>query len=132
MPGKPQFGRVVTSDATAACKQRDAIASNLAALRANRAEHADANSFTSPSLITVKEAALLLRVSESWVRRHLVELPVIHCGRLLRIDANELNRKIESGKSLKSERVNMTPRRYQRGSVFLDRNVWKGMFRLDT
>jgi len=26
----------------------------------------------------------------------------------------------------------MTPRRYQRGSVFLNKDVWKGMFRLDT
>jgi integrase len=107
-------------------------ASKLAALRINPEEHAEAQSLTRPTLITVSETALLLRVSESWVRRHLVELPVIRCGRLLRIDAEELNRKIEFGKSLKSERVNMTPRRYQRGSVFLDRNVWKGMFRLDT
>src|ERR1039458_9139740 len=96
MRGRPQFGGVYAGGATAR------------------------NPFPSPSLITVNETALLLRVSESWVRRHLGELPVIRCGRLLRIDANELNRKIESGKSLKSERVNMTPRRYQRGSV-----IWK-------
>src|SRR5579862_3720434 len=74
----------------------------------------------SPALITVREAALLLHVSESWVRRHLAELPAVRCGRLLRIDWPELKHKIENGKSLKSERVKMTPRRYQRGSV-----VWK-------
>jgi integrase len=38
----------------------------------------------------------------------------------LRIDSAELKDKIESGKSLKSEKVNMTPQRYQRGSV-----IWK-------
>lgn len=68
----------------------------------------------------MREAAFLLHVSESWVRRHLSELPTTRCGRLLRIDPDALRSKIDDGKSLKSERVNMTPRRYQRGSV-----IWK-------
>jgi excisionase family DNA binding protein len=133
MSEKTQYvvGRASTATARKRC---DAVteASKLAALGINPGELAETDSLARPSLITVSETALLLRVSESWVRRHLGELPVIRCGRLLRIDADELKRKIEYGKSLKSERVNMTPRRYQRGSVFLDRNVWKGMFRLDT
>ncbi len=68
----------------------------------------------------MREAAILLGVSESWVRRHLSELPATRWGRLLRIDSNQLQRKIENGKPLKSERVDMTPRRYQLGSV-----IWK-------
>jgi integrase len=83
-------------------------------------------------LLTVAQTAARLQVSVSWVRRHLSDLPVFRCGRLLRFDFDEINLRLNAGKSLKSERVNMTPRRYQRGSVFLDRNVWKGMFRLDT
>src|ERR1035441_3099782 len=81
-------------------------------------------------ILTVAQTAAHLQVSDSWVRRHLNDLPAIRCGRLWRFDSDGL--KMAAGKSLKSERVNMTPRRYQRGSVFLDRNVWKGMFRLDT
>jgi integrase len=86
-------------------------------------------------LWTVAQTADYLHVSVSWVRRHLVELPVIRCGCLLRFDPDEIGLKLKAGKSLKSERVNMTPRRYQRGSI-----VWKntnsgkvcyGMYRVD-
>jgi len=86
-------------------------------------------------LWTVAQTADYLRVSASWVRRHLSDLPVIRCGRLLRFDPDAIGLKLDNGKSLKSERVNMTPRRYQRGSI-----VWKntnsgkvccGMYRVD-
>ena len=79
----------------------------------------------------VTQVAAHLQVSASWVRRHLSDLPVIRYGQLLRFDSDGL--KLAAGKSLTSERITtVMPRRYQRGSVFLDRNVWKGMFRLDT
>lgn len=80
--------------------------------------------------VDLAQTAEHLQVSASWIRRHLSDLPAIRRGRLLRFDSDGL--KLHAGKSLKSERVNMTPRRYQRGSVFLDRDVWKGMFRVDT
>jgi hypothetical protein len=35
-----------------------------------------------PALLTVKEASLLLGVSESWVRRHVTELPTVRVGLL--------------------------------------------------
>jgi integrase len=85
------------------------------------------------SLMTVAETASFLQVSQSWVRRHISELPVGRYGRLIRIDRDRLQRTIESGKSLRPERAIM-PRRYQRGSVFFDNlsKQWKGRFRLDT
>jgi hypothetical protein len=73
----------------------------------------------------ILQTADFLHVSVSWVRRHLVELPVIRCGRLLRFDPVAIGLKLADGKSLKSERVNMTPRRYQRGSIVW-RNTKKG------
>jgi integrase len=83
--------------------------------------------------MTVAETATFLHVSQSWVRRHISELPAGRYGRLIRIDGDRLKRTIESGKSLRPERAIM-PRRYQRGSVFFDnkRKQWIGRFRLDT
>jgi hypothetical protein len=84
-------------------------------------------------LLTVAQIAAHLQVSDSWVRRHLNDLPTIRCGRLLRFDSDGL--RLADGKSLKPERVNMTPRRYQCGSL-----VWKdtrkgkvayGIYRVD-
>jgi integrase len=84
------------------------------------------------SLMTVAEAASFLHVSQSWVRRHISELPAGRYGRVIRIDGDRLKRTIEAGKSLRPERAIM-PRRYQRGSVFFDNKSkqWKGRYRLD-
>jgi len=84
-------------------------------------------------LLTVAQTAEFLHVSTSWVRRHLCDLPAIRCGRLLRFDSEGL--KLAVGKSLKSERVNMTPRRYQRGSISWksgkNEKVCYGVYRVD-
>jgi integrase len=86
-------------------------------------------------LWTIAQVATHLQVSVSWVRRHLCDLPAIRCGRLLRFDSDEIGLRLNAGKSLKSERVDMTPRRYQRGSI-----VWRntkhgkvcyGIYRVD-
>lgn len=96
-------------------------------------------STASPSkrLLDVSETAEFLKVSESWIRRHIAELPTVHVGRLVRFDSALLLRKfsgkIPSGKSLKPERKLM-PSRYQRGSVYKRGSkvqVWYGIFRED-
>lgn len=92
---------------------------------------------SSPSLLTVKEVAGRLKLSESWVRRHLAELRVIRVGRLLRFDpeliSTQFRSTIETGNSLKPERKCMS--RYQRGSVVArgrkGKKVWYGKFRED-
>jgi excisionase family DNA binding protein len=88
-------------------------------------------------LLTVREAASLLRVSESWVRRHLADLPMARVGRLVRFDSSLLSQQVQvklfSGKSLKPERKHMLSR-YQRGSVYLSGKkvkMWYGVFRQD-
>lgn len=88
-------------------------------------------------LLDVSQAAELLRVSESWVRRHIGELPVVRLGRTIRIDSLLLSAKIQGtishGKSLKPERTQMLSR-YQRGYVYQAGSkvkVWYGMFRED-
>jgi excisionase family DNA binding protein len=84
------------------------------------------NSGTSVTAATplwnIKQAAEYLRVSESWVRRHLSELPHLRHGRLIRFDPDELRSKVSDGKSLESGRNTAmpVPRRYQQGSI-----VWK-------
>lgn len=55
------------------------------------------------SLMTVEGTAAFLQVSESWVYRHLSELPIIGKGRIIRIDCDLLRRTIENGKSLRPE-----------------------------
>jgi excisionase family DNA binding protein len=90
------------------------------------------------SLVDVKEAANILGVSESWIRRHLAELPVFRVGRLIRINrvllAEKFQGTTQSGNSLKPERKKMT-NRYQRGCVVLrgkkGNRVWYGKFRED-
>jgi hypothetical protein len=97
----------------------------------------------------VKEAALHLHVSESWVRRHIAELPAVRAGRLVRFDSLLLNQQFKgkslsetsgirfsastsAGRSLKPGRSVMP--RYQRGSVYQagrKQKVWYGMFRED-
>jgi len=91
-----------------------------------------------PCFLTVAEAAALLQVSQSWVRRHVSELPVARLGRLVRIDSsllvNQMRRRIGDGKSLKPERISMLSR-YQRGYVYKAGKmlkVWYGVFREDT
>jgi excisionase family DNA binding protein len=87
--------------------------------------------------LAVPEVAESLGVSESWVRRHIAELPAVRVGRLVRFDASllseRINGRMSSGKSLKPERASM-PSRYQRGFVLLrgsTQKVWYGMFRED-
>jgi integrase len=85
----------------------------------------------------IKQAAEYLQVSESWVRRHLFELPHSRHGRLIRFDPDELRSKVVDRKSLESGRNTAmpVPRRYQQGSI-----VWKdtaegkvayGIYRVD-
>jgi excisionase family DNA binding protein len=105
------------------------------------------NSFCTPSLLTVREAALQLHVSESWIRRHIAELPVIRVGRLVRISAalfenqvlhgqptgGKIHPLILSEKSLKSGKRRIMSR-FQRGYIYLKgkkAKVWYGMFRED-
>ncbi len=88
-------------------------------------------------LLDVSQAAELLCVSESWVRRHIGELPVVRLGRTVRIDSLLLSAKIQGtishGKSLKPERKLMLSR-YQRGYVYQTGKkvkTWYGRFRED-
>ena len=90
-----------------------------------------------PSLISVAEAAAFLGVSETWVRRHQHELPIVRTGRLVRFDYVLLRRqfhgKKSSGNRLKTG-GNLSLRRYQRGYVYKTgkkQKVWYGMWRED-
>src|SRR5580704_7016035 len=101
-------------------------------------DHQGQNSEPEPHrLLDVSQAAELLRVSESWVRRHIGELPVVRLGRTVRIDSVLLSAKIQGtishGKSLKPERKPMLSR-YQRGYVYQTGSkvkTWYGRFRED-
>jgi integrase len=92
-----------------------------------------------PSLISVRDAAAFLGVSESWVRRHQHELPIVRTGRLVRFDSVLLRQKFHgkqsSGNRLKTGgKVNLQLRRYQRGYVYKTgkkQKVWYGMWRDD-
>ena len=100
---------------------------------------------TSDELVTLRlldasATASLLGVSETWVRRHIGELPAVRVGRLVRFDSRLLQRKFQSttepGNRLKPGRkVPMGLRRYQRGSVVKrgkrGQQVWYGMWRED-
>ena len=88
----------------------------------------------SPSLWDVKQAAEYLGVSESWVRRHIFEIPHRREGRLIRFDPETLKRKVEDRKSLEPTRRLMPNNRYQRGGVYLrgKKKMWYGTYRLDT
>jgi integrase len=86
------------------------------------------------SLLTVQEAADLLKVSTSWIRRHLSELPVVPMpGQVVRIDKDRLQVSMESRKSLKPEEPTMV-NRFQRGSwkVRGKKKMVYGRFRLET
>ena len=87
-------------------------------------------------LLGIPEVATRLGVSESWVRRHIAELPAARFGRLILVDSSLLSEyihsRIQRENSLKPERAYM-PSRYQRGSVFRrgKDKVWYGKFRED-
>jgi excisionase family DNA binding protein len=93
------------------------------------------------SFLCIREAAVLLGVSESWVRRHTMELPAVRLGRLVRFDSALLLRRFQCTKSpgnrLKPEgtsSMNLGLRRYQRGHVYKTGKklkVWYGMWRED-
>jgi Helix-turn-helix domain len=80
------------------------------------------SSQTDRALWDIKQVAEYLHLSESWVRRHLCELPYTRKGRLIRFDPDALHTTIQAGKSLESGRNTAmpVPRRYQQGSI-----VWK-------
>jgi integrase len=82
----------------------------------------------------IKQAAEYLHVSESWIRRHLFELPHSRHGRLIRFDPDELKRRVDTRKSLEPTRRLMPNNRYQRGGVYLrgKKKMWYGTYRLDT
>jgi integrase len=91
-------------------------------------------------LFTVPETAALLGLSESWIRRHKHQLPVVRLGRLVRFDSVLLIRQFQSkqkmGNRLKQERNMMILQlqRYQRGYVYKTgkkQKVWYGMWRED-
>jgi integrase len=95
---------------------------------------------TEQTFLDVWGAASLLNVSETWIRRHSAELPVVRFGRLIRFDRAALNRISNRGitmpgNRLESERMIPIFRRYQRGSVFKrgkkGQQVWIGMWRQD-
>jgi excisionase family DNA binding protein len=101
-------------------------------------EHSNSPSdgFCKP-LLTVREAACLLNVSQSWIRRHIHELPVVRLGRAVRLDSALLLRqtqgKLAVGNRLKTGEK-MSLRRYQRGYLYKTgkrRKVWYGMWRED-
>lgn len=91
---------------------------------------------TAVPLLDVSSAARALNVSESWIRRHLSELPSVRLGRLIRFDSSLLQRHSEkiipARKSLEPERKHMI--RYQRGNVVQRGKkvkIWYGKFRED-
>ena len=93
------------------------------------------------TLLTVRDSAVLLGVSQSWVRRHARELPTVRVGRLIRFDSALLQRQFQgkytAGNRLKPEGVkqmSLRLRRYQRRYVYKTGKkikVWYGMFRED-
>lgn len=78
----------------------------------------------------VNQAAEYLNFSESWVRRHLHELPHTRHGRSIRFDPHDLERTVANRKSLEPRKVKTMNRR-QRGGAILVGNVWYGTWRLD-
>jgi integrase len=135
MPDRPQLGDVRAGSTPAAPDPRGVVRGEAKPSASGATSAVNPEALSRP-LLTVAQAAIHLNVSQSWIRRHLVELPAVRCGRLLRIDSDGLKYKIENGKSLKSEKVNMTPRRYQRGSVIWKRKAGKeevayGVYRVD-
>jgi len=97
----------------------------------------ETNRANGTELLTAPEVAQRLGVSESWVRRHASELPIVRVGRLIRFDGSliseRFNGTLSAGKSLKPERAIM-PSRFQRGYVFQKGKklkTWYGVYRED-
>lgn len=87
------------------------------------------------SLWDIKQAAEYMGVSQSWIRRHLSELPYSRQGRLIRFVPEALKRKVADRKSLEPTRRLMPNNRYQRGGVYLRgkrKDTWYGTYRIDT
>jgi len=89
-------------------------------------------------LLSVRDAAKLLNVSECWIRRHKSGLPVVRIGGLIRFDAALLRRdlacRIPAEKPLKLRGAAMSHqiRRWQQGSVYKTgkrTKMWYGMWR---
>jgi hypothetical protein len=87
------------------------------------------------SLWDIHQAAIFFHVSESWIRRHLSELPHSRHGRLIRFDPHELKRRVADRKSLEPTRRLMPANRSQRGGVHLLKGkktqTYYGTFRID-
>lgn len=94
-------------------------------------------------LLDVREVASILGVSESWVRRHTSELPVVRVGRLVRFDRPSLYRQFQV-KSSTGNRMKQKgdasmfqaaiKTRYQSGRVYKKGRKlvkWYGQFRED-
>ena len=86
------------------------------------------------SLWDIHQAAEYFHVSESWIRRHISELPHSRHGRLIRFDPDALKSTVVARKSLEPTRRLMPNNRYQRGGVYLrgKKKMWYGTYRLDT
>jgi hypothetical protein len=91
-------------------------------------------------LLSVREAATILNVSECWVRRHQSELPVVRIGGLIRFDESLLRRDLacriprEKPLKLRGEAMPHQVRRWQQGSVYKTGKrlkTWYGIWRED-
>ena len=90
-----------------------------------------------PGLLTARETARRLNVSETWVRRHRHQIGAVYVGRQLRFDPVSLSQRLRlqfppTGKPLKPEGRHVL-QRWQRGSVYKTgkKSVWYGRFRVD-
>ena len=89
-------------------------------------------------LLSVREAATLLNVSECWIRRHKSELPMVRIGGLIRFDDALLRRDLacriprEKPLKLRGDRRSYQIRRWQQGTVYKTgkrTKMWYGMWR---
>jgi integrase len=91
-------------------------------------------------LLSVREAATILNVSECWVRRHKSELPIVRIGGLISFDESLLRRDLacriprEKPLKLRGEAMSHQVRRWQQGSVYKTGKrlkTWYGIWRED-
>jgi integrase len=101
--------------------------------RPNSLPDSGTSAAVSQSLWDIKQAADYFHVSESWIRRHLSELPHSRHGRLIRFDPEGLKRTVVDRKSLEPKEPIMV-NRFQRGSwkVRGKKKMVYGRFRLET